>query len=222
MTDAVTVFDIRLVFDMIFGQHGVESMKVAINGLGRIGRCTLKLLLEQHAGSQHAGAKNSEHENGVQVVALVDGPAKKFRRGRAAATSLIPTSTGAAEATGDCLPQFAGKFTGGAIRGPVACGSIADIVSLTARDTTAEEINDLFRQEAASPRYQGILGVAEAPLVSADIIQDPRSSIVDLNETKVTAGNLVKVMSWYDNEWGYSAQMIRYAHAAIGARIGAA
>jgi len=152
---------------------------------------------------------------------LVDGPAKRFRRGRAAATNYIPTTTGAAEATAKCLPQFEGKFSGVAIRGPVACGSIADIVCVTHKKTSPEEINDLFREEARGERYNGILGVSEDPLVSSDIIQDPRASIVDLNETKVTDGNLVKVMSWYDNEWGYSAQMVRYATAALRQPAGA-
>lgn len=147
--------------------------------------------------------------------ALVDGPAKKFRRGRAAAANFVPTTTGAAEATTECLPQLKNKFSGVAIRGPVACGSIADIVCITERETTADEVNDIFREEAGSERYNGILGIAEEPLVSSDIIQDPHASIVDLNETKVTGGNLLKVMSWYDNEWGYSAQMVRYATKAL-------
>lgn len=145
---------------------------------------------------------------------LVDAPAKKYRRGRAAAANFVPTSTGAAEATGKCLPQFRGKFSGVAIRGPVPCGSIADIVCITDRETSVEELNSIFREESSGERYADILGVAEDPLVSSDIIQDPRASVVDLNETQVTGGNLVKVMSWYDNEWGYSAQMVRYARAA--------
>ena len=106
------------------------------------------------------------------------------------------------------------KFTGIAVRSPVPCGSIADIVCVTGRETTKDEVNDLFRQESGSDRYRDILGVSEDPIVSSDIIQDPRSSIVDVNETIVTDGNLVKVLSWYDNEWGYSAQMVRYAVAA--------
>jgi len=145
---------------------------------------------------------------------IVDGPSKRFRRGRAAAANLVPTSTGAAEATGKVLPRFQGKFSGVAIRGPVPCGSIADIVCVTARNTSAQEINDIFREEARSERYQGILGVSEDPIVSSDIVRDPRASVVEVNETLVTGGNLVKVMSWYDNEWGYAAQMVRYAVAA--------
>ncbi|MEM5785977.1 MAG: glyceraldehyde 3-phosphate dehydrogenase NAD-binding domain-containing protein, partial [Syntrophobacteraceae bacterium] len=142
---------------------------------------------------------------------IVDGPKKKWRRGRAAAANFVPTSTGAAKATTKVLTQFAGKFDGLAVRGPVAAGSIADIVLLVERPTSEEEVNRIFREEAQTERYRGILGVSEDPIVSSDIIQDPRASIVDLTMTKVVDGDLVKIMSWYDNEWGYSAQMVRVA-----------
>jgi len=143
--------------------------------------------------------------------AIVDGPAKKWRRGRAGAANLVPTSTGAAIAATETLPEFKGKFDGVAVRAPVPAGSLADIVFLTTRPTTEEEINNIFREEAAGPRYRGVLGVAEDPIVSSDVIQDSRASIVDLSMTKVVDGDLVKVMSWYDNEWGYTNQMIREA-----------
>jgi glyceraldehyde 3-phosphate dehydrogenase len=109
------------------------------------------------------------------------------------------------------LPEFKGKFDGLAVRAPVPAGSLADIVFLTARLTTEEEINNIFREEEASSRYRGVLGVAEDPIFSSDVIQDPRASITDLSMTKVVDGDLVKVMSWYDNEWGYTNQMIREA-----------
>jgi glyceraldehyde 3-phosphate dehydrogenase len=143
--------------------------------------------------------------------ALVDRPNKKPRRSRAAAANLIPSSTGAAIATTKALPQFMGKFDGIAVRVPVAIGSLADIVFLTSRRTTVEEVNMIFTEEANSDRYRGVLGVTDEPLVSSDIIQDSRASIVDLDLTQVVDGNLVKVMSWYDNEWGYTSQMIREA-----------
>jgi glyceraldehyde 3-phosphate dehydrogenase len=143
--------------------------------------------------------------------AIVDGPNKKFRRGRAGAANFVPTSTGAAVATTNCLPQYKGKFDGVAVRGPVPSGSMADIVFVTERPTTVEEVTNIFREEAASPRYQGIMGVAEDPIVSSDIIADPRASVVDLEMIQVVDGDLVKVMSWYDNEWGYTNQMIREA-----------
>jgi glyceraldehyde 3-phosphate dehydrogenase len=142
---------------------------------------------------------------------IVDGPRKKWRRGRAAAMNFVPTSTGAARATTKVLPQLKEKFDGLAVRGPVPVGSLADMVFSTERQTTPEEINAIFREEAESSRYQGVLGVTADPIVSSDIIQDSRASVVDLTMTQVIDGDLVKIMSWYDNEWGYSAQMVREA-----------
>lgn len=142
---------------------------------------------------------------------LVDGPSSKFRRGRAAAANLVPTSTGAAVATTKALPHLKGLFDGTAIRAPVPVGSIADITFVTERETSVEEINTIFKEEAASDRYKDVLGVSADPIVSSDIVADPRASIVDLTMTRVVDGDLVKVMSWYDNEWGYANQMIREA-----------
>jgi glyceraldehyde 3-phosphate dehydrogenase len=147
---------------------------------------------------------------------LVDGPSRNFRRGRAGAANLVPTSTGAARATTRAVPQLAGRFDGVAVRAPIPVGSIADIVFVTGRATTSEEVNETFRQEAATARYGGILGVSDEPLVSADIVGDPRAAIVDLELTKVVDGTLVKVMAWYDNEWGFTHQMIREARSMLG------
>lgn len=140
---------------------------------------------------------------------LVDSPSKKFRRGRAAAANFVPTTTGAAIATTKALPELEGMFDGVSIRGPVTVGSIADIVFLAARKTSVEEVNAIFKEEAQSERYAGVLGASEDPLVSSDIIQDSRAAIIDLEMTQVVDGDLVKVMSWYDNEWGYSSQLVR-------------
>jgi glyceraldehyde 3-phosphate dehydrogenase (phosphorylating) len=145
--------------------------------------------------------------------ALVDRPDRDRRRGRAAATNLVPSTTGAAKATIRALPEYRGKFGGLAIRAPVPVGSIADVVCLVARPTSVDEVNGMFREEAASSRYRGIVGVSDEALVSADIIQDPRASIIDCSLTQVVDGDLVKVMSWYDNEWGYAAQLVREAKA---------
>ncbi len=142
---------------------------------------------------------------------IVDGPNKKMRRGRAGAANFVPTSTGAAKATTQVLPQYENKFDGVAVRAPVTVGSITDIIFVTEKDTSVDEINRIFKEEAESEKYKGILGVTEEELVSSDIIQDSRASIVDLTMTQVVDGDLVKVMSWYDNEWGYSRQMIREA-----------
>jgi glyceraldehyde 3-phosphate dehydrogenase len=149
--------------------------------------------------------------------AIVDGPSKKWSRGRAGAANLVPTSTGAAKATTEILPEFKGKFDGVAVRAPVACGSLADVVFVLERATTKEEVNNILREEAATPRYQGILGVSDDPLVSSDIIKDSRASVVDLGMTQVVDGDLLKIMTWYDNEWGYTSQMIREALRLVGA-----
>jgi glyceraldehyde 3-phosphate dehydrogenase len=147
---------------------------------------------------------------------LVDGPSKNFRRGRAGAANLVPTSTGAAQATTRAVPELAGRFDGIAVRAPIPVGSVADIVFAASRPTTAQEVNEAFRQEAATARYEGILGVSEDPLVSADIVGDPRAAIIDLELTRVVDDTLVKVMAWYDNEWGFTNQMIREAQSVLG------
>ena len=142
---------------------------------------------------------------------LIDEVSKNKRRGRAAATNFVPTSTGAAIATAKALPQYKGLFNGMAVRAPVPVGSIADIVFVTTRKTTVEEVNAIFTEESQSERYMGVVGVAEDPIVSSDIIKDARASIIDLSMTQIVDGDLVKVMSWYDNEWGYASQMVREA-----------
>ncbi|MGE3108961.1 MAG: type I glyceraldehyde-3-phosphate dehydrogenase [Vicinamibacterales bacterium] len=147
---------------------------------------------------------------------IVDGPNRRFRRGRAAAANLVPATTGAAHATTRALPQYANLFDGIAIRAPVPVGSIADITFVTSRGTTVEEVNRVLTEEANTDRYAGVLGVSRDPLVSTDIIGDPRASVVDLDLTKVIDGDLVKVMSWYDNEWGYANQMLREAMSVCG------
>ncbi len=146
---------------------------------------------------------------------LVDGPHKKARRGRAAAANFVPTTTGAAIAAAKAVPEIEGRFDGAAIRGPVPVGSIADINIVTERETSVEEINNIFREEAQSERYKGILGASDDELVSSDIIQDSRPSVVDLSMTQVVGGDLIKVMSWYDNEWGYVNQMVREARHVL-------
>jgi glyceraldehyde 3-phosphate dehydrogenase len=143
--------------------------------------------------------------------ALVDGPAKKWRRGRAGAANFVPTTTGAAIATTKALPSYQGVFDGIAVRGPIPVGSVSDLVFVLEQDTTVEEVNEAFRAEAKTDQYADVLGVAEDPIVSSDIVGDPHASIVDLTMTKVVDGNLVKVLAWYDNEWGYTNQMVREA-----------
>ena len=128
---------------------------------------------------------------------------KDFRRGRAAGQNIVPSTTGAAMALTRAFPLLEGKFDGIALRVPTITGSIADITFISQRKTTEKEINEIFRQAAVSQKWQGILAVTEEQIVSSDIIGDPRAAIVDLNFTKVVGGDLVKVLVWYDNEWGY-------------------
>jgi glyceraldehyde 3-phosphate dehydrogenase len=147
---------------------------------------------------------------------LVDGPNKRFRRGRSAAANLVPATTGAAIATTRALPQYAGRFDGVAVRAPLPVGSIADLTFVTSRSTTADEVNQILTEESGTERYTGVLGVSRDPLVSSDVIGDPRASVVDLELTKVIDGDLLKVMSWYDNEYGYANQMLREARSVAG------
>jgi glyceraldehyde 3-phosphate dehydrogenase len=141
---------------------------------------------------------------------LVDAPSKReLRMGRSGAINLTPASTGAAIAITKALPQYEGRFDGVAIRTPVAIGSISDITFVAERATTREEINQIFIEEVATDRYKSIVSVTNDPLVSSDITKSPFAAIVDLAMTRVVDGDLVKVMSWYDNEWGFSNQMIR-------------
>ncbi|HET9949125.1 MAG TPA: type I glyceraldehyde-3-phosphate dehydrogenase [Longimicrobiales bacterium] len=154
---------------------------------------------------------------------ILDLPHKDLRRARAAAISMIPTTTGAAKATGLVLPEIAGRIDGISIRVPTSDVSIVDLVAELERDTTEEEVNAAFRA-AAGDSMKGILGVSEEPLVSVDYTGDPRSSIVDALSTAVMDGRMVKVLAWYDNEWGYSSRvvdLVAYVGERLPARVGA-
>jgi glyceraldehyde 3-phosphate dehydrogenase len=143
---------------------------------------------------------------------LLDAPHKDLRRARAAALSMIPTTTGAAKAVGLVIPELKGKFNGMAIRVPTADVSLIDFVCEVEKEVTVEEVNAALK-EAAEGELKGILGYSEEPLVSIDYLGDPRSSIVDGLSTDVINGKMVKVVAWYDNEWGYSnrlADLISY------------
>ena len=146
---------------------------------------------------------------------IVDATNAQLERGRAGAFNLIPTSTGAATSVIDVLPGYRDRFAGMAIRAPVPVGSIADITLVTEKESTAAQINDIFKEEAAGERYTDVLGIIEEPIVSSDIIMDPHASVVDLTRTQVVDGDLVKIMSWYDNEWGYAHQMVKQAVTSL-------
>lgn len=143
---------------------------------------------------------------------MVDGPIKgdDYRRGRAGAQNIVPSTTGAAIAVTRALPELVGKFDGIAIRVPVVTGSLVDVTFVAKRSTTVEEINTILKNAAQEPRWQGILGVTDEQLVSSDIIGMPYASLVDMRLTKVIDGDLVKVSAWYDNEWGYTTTLVKH------------
>jgi glyceraldehyde 3-phosphate dehydrogenase (phosphorylating) len=145
---------------------------------------------------------------------LQDMPHKDYRRARAAAINLIPTSTGAAKAIGFVLPELQGKLNGMAIRAPVPTGSVVDLVCDVSRETSVEEVNAAMKEAAAGP-LDGILRYTEDPIVSTDIAGDPHSSIFDSEQTSVVDGTFVKVFSWYDNEWGYSKRCVELAEKVL-------
>ena len=149
---------------------------------------------------------------------ILDAPAKDLREARSAAENIVPTTTGAAIATAKVIPSLVGKFDGLSVRVPTAVVSLSDITAVLKRNTTKEEINEVFKRAAADPFYQGILTVTEEPLVSTDFRGNSHSSIVDLELTNVVGGNLVKIVAWYDNEWGYSNRLVEIA-ADVAANI---
>ncbi len=150
---------------------------------------------------------------------LVDGAPpslhKDLRRGRAAGVNIVPTTSGATESAARALPELRGIFDGMAVRVPVVCGSLSDFTLLLKRKVTVAEVQQAFIKAAGSSRYRGIIAVAYEPLVSSDIIRNPHSAVVDLSLTKVIDGDLVKVVAWYDNEWGYSNRLVELA-ALVG------
>ena len=149
---------------------------------------------------------------------ILDAPAKDLREARSAAENIVPTTTGAAIATAKVIPSLVGKFDGLSVRVPTAVVSLSDITAVLKQDTTKEEINEVFKRAANDPFYQGILTVTEEPLVSTDFKGNSHSTIVDLELTNVVGGNLVKVVAWYDNEWGYSNRLVEIT-ADVAANI---
>ncbi|EMN8803655.1 type I glyceraldehyde-3-phosphate dehydrogenase [Raoultella ornithinolytica] len=166
-------------------------------------------VLHQHFGIKH-GLMNTTHAY-TNSQALHDQPEKDLRGARAAALSIVPYSSGAAKALGKVIPALDGRLTGYSLRVPVPVVSIVDLTVTLERDVTAEEVNEAFRQAAAAGHLQGILGYSDEPLVSSDYQGDPRSSIIDGLSTLVIGGNMVKILAWYDNEWGFSNRLVDLA-----------
>lgn len=198
---------------------GVNEGELKTTVLSSNGSCTTNAvspviqIMSENPGIQKAVLNTVHGYTATQN--LVDGPAKgnDFRRGRAAGQNIVPSTTGAAITVGRVIKELEGKFDGIALRVPVITGSIADITFLAKRKTTVEEINDIFRKAAEEERWRGILKITEDQLVSSDIIGEPYGAIVDLKFTKVVDGDLVKVFSWYDNEFGYVGTLIQHIKA---------
>ncbi|MFH1621003.1 MAG: type I glyceraldehyde-3-phosphate dehydrogenase [Patescibacteria group bacterium] len=142
---------------------------------------------------------------------LQDGPHRDLRRARSAAQNIIPTTTGAAIATTEVIPKLKGLFDGISIRVPTPCVSLADFTFLLKRKTTVEEVNIVLKKAAKTPNYKGVIEVTEESLVSTDFMGNPASAIIDLPFTQVVDGDMVKVLAWYDNEWGYSHRLAEIA-----------
>ncbi|MGM0420192.1 MAG: type I glyceraldehyde-3-phosphate dehydrogenase [Bacillota bacterium] len=185
--------------------HIVSNASCTTNGLAPI-----TSVLEEEFGIEK-GLMTTIHSY-TSSQNLLDGPYnwKKITRGRSAAENIVPTTTGAAKAIALVMPELEGKLDGMAVRVPTPTGSLIDLVVDLKQDVTEEDIHKAMR-EASEGRLEGILGYAEAPLVSRDIFADPHSSIYDPNHTRVIGGNQVKVLAWYDNEWAYSKRLVDLA-----------
>lgn len=166
-------------------------------------------IIESNFGIEKAMMTTIHSYTASQV--LQDAPAKDLREARAAAENIVPTTTGASKAAALALPALEGIFGGMSVRVPTPVVSLSDFVIITKRKVTPEEVNEVFKKAASEPYYQGILAVTEEELVSSDFIGNSHSAIVDLKLTAVTGGNMLKVVAWYDNEWGYSNRLVEVA-----------
>lgn len=166
-------------------------------------------VLEDEFGVEKAMMTTVHSYTGSQK--LLDAPAKDFREARSAAENIVPTTTGASKATALTIPTLKDKFTGLSVRVPTPVVSLSDITAVLKRDTSIEELNKLFKKVAREPYYEGIIGVTEEELVSSDFIGNPNSCVIDLPLLDVVGGNMVKVVAWYDNEWGYSNRLVELA-----------
>ena len=199
--------DITVVMGVNHEKYDPALHKVVSNGSCTTnGLAPAAQVLQQSFGIEH-GLMNTTHAY-TNSQALHDQPEKDLRGARAAALSIVPYSSGAAKALGKVIPELDGRLTGYSLRVPVPVVSIVDLTVTLKRDVTAEEVNAAFRRAAESGPLKGILGYSDEPLVSSDYQGDARSSIIDGLSTLVIGGNLVKILAWYDNEWGFSNRML--------------
>ncbi|MDO4526514.1 MAG: type I glyceraldehyde-3-phosphate dehydrogenase [Candidatus Saccharibacteria bacterium] len=172
-------------------------------------------VLEDNFGIEKAMMTTVHSYTGSQRI--LDAPAKDLREARSAAENIVPTTTGASKAAALTVPALKDKFNGLSIRVPTPVVSLSDITAVLKKDTTKEELNELFVKISKEPEYAGVIGTTDEELVSKDFVGDPRSSIVDLSLTDVVGGNMIKIVAWYDNEWGYSNRLAELA-ATFGAK----
>ena len=202
--------DLTVVMGVNHEQYDPARHTVVSNGSCTTnGLAPAALVLHQHFGIEY-GLMNTTHAY-TNSQALHDQPDKDLRGARAAALSIVPYSSGAAKALGKVIPELDGRLTGYSLRVPVPVVSIVDLTVTLKREVTVAEVNDAFRKAEASGPLQGILGYSDEPLVSSDYQGDPRSSIIDGLSTLVIGGKLVKILAWYDNEWGFSNRLIDLA-----------
>lgn len=202
--------DLTIVMGVNHDQYDPARHKVVSNGSCTTnGLAPAALVLHQVFGIEY-GLMNTTHAYTNSQV-LHDQPEKDLRGARAAALSIVPYSSGAAKALGKVIPDLDGRLTGYSLRVPVPVVSIVDLTVTLKREVTVNEVNDAFRKAAAIGPLKGILGFSDEPLVSSDYQGDPRSSIIDGLSTLVIGGNLVKILAWYDNEWGFSNRLVDLA-----------
>jgi len=192
----------------VLGVNNYDGSAEIINNASCTTNCIAPVMaiLEENFGIEKALMSTVHSYTASQMIQ--DGPAKDIREARAAAQNIVPTSTGAAIATTEAMPSLKGKFDGLSFRVPSIVVSISDITAVLKRKVTVEEINEVFKQAAASPRFAGILAVNDEELVSSDYKGDSHSATIDLPLTRVIDGDFVKVVAWYDNEWGYSNRLV--------------
>ncbi len=202
--------DLTVVMGVNHGQYDPARHTVVSNGSCTTnGLAPAALVLHQHFGIEY-GLMNTTHAY-TNSQALHDQPDKDLRGARAAALSIVPYSSGAAKALGKVIPELDGRLTGYSLRVPVPVVSIVDLTVTLKREVTVAEVNEAFRKAATSGPLKGILGYSDEPLVSSDYQGDPRSSIIDGLSTLVIGGKLVKILAWYDNEWGFSNRLVDLA-----------
>ena len=189
----------------------VEDGDIIISNASCTTNCIAPIMkvLEDEFGIEKAMMTTVHSYTGSQK--LLDAPAKDLREARSAAENIVPTSTGASKAAALTIPSLKGKFNGLSVRVPTPVVSLSDITAIVRHDTTKEELVRFFKKIAKEPYYEGIIGVTEEELVSTDFIGDPHSCIIDLPLIDVVGGDMVKIVAWYDNEWGYSNRLVELA-----------